>query len=71
MDVPQTEPQLEELLDLRTVTIMWIGDDEYPSVEYEGCSSIYEAESMTRHAAAYLSRLARIPSPSDEDDDRE
>lgn len=55
-------------LDIRSVTILWVEDQDGPTVEWSGCSS-FEAEGMIAAAGRFLARLNYLPLLDDDDDD--
>ena len=58
------DPELD--VDIRTVTIMWVGDDEFPTVEHSDCST-FEAEGLAAYGLRYFQRLNEPDFDDDED----
>ena len=54
--------------DVRSVTVTWVGDDEFPEVEFEGCSQ-YEAWGMCAAAVRKLERVCDLPDDEEDEDD--
>jgi hypothetical protein len=63
------QPDLAAQFDVRSVTVTWVGDDEFPEVEFEGCSQ-YEASENLNVSATFPTTTktkttdSRVPCPT-------